>query len=277
MVRITALMDDKAGEHLALTAEHGLSFYIEYGGRRYLFDCGASDMTIYNAYRMGIYLRDLSAVFLSHSHYDHAGGYRDLADEDLAAEVLYTGPHFFEPKYAEDGIRYTDLSAGFDEDFLKEHRIVHRTVEGLLEVAPGMWLLNGFPRAHAFETIPERFVRKTEQGFVRDDFPDEICLILRVRDGLVVLVGCSHPGILNMLSLVREKFDLPIIGVFGGTHLMEADDERIGITLHELKEMGVRNIGLSHCSGETALGAIAADPSMHGCHLGTGDSVYFEE
>lgn len=276
MVRITALMDDKAGEHLGLVAEHGLSFYIEYQDQKYLFDCGASEMPLYNAYRLGVDLSGLSAVMLSHSHYDHASGYRDLAEQGLAAPVLYTGPHFFESKYARDGIRYTDLSAGFDEGFLAAHAVEHRTVEGLTEITHGMWLLSGFPRVNAFETIPERFVRKTGEGFVRDDFPDEICLTLQVRGGLIVLVGCSHPGILNMLQHVNQTLQQPILGVFGGTHLMEADPERIQATLAALKEMGVEEIGLSHCSGETALSAIAQDPEMRGCHLGTGDSVFFE-
>jgi len=277
MVRITALMDDHAGEHLALVSEHGLSFYIEYGDNHYLFDCGATGMPIQNARRLGVDLHNLAAVILSHSHYDHASGYRELTEQGLASPVLYTGPHFFEKKYARDGIRFTDLSAGFDRQFLEEHGIWHREVEGLREMAPGMWLLNGFPRTHAFETIPERFVRETEEGFVQDDFPDEVCLALKVKGGLVVLVGCSHPGILNMLDVVKEQLKMPIVGVFGGTHLMEADEDRIRITLEKLKEMGVENIGLSHCSGDPALEAIRRDPSMKGCHLGTGDTVYFEE
>ena len=99
MVRITALMDDRAGENLALVAEHGLSFYIEYEDKRFLFDCGASDMPLYNAHRLGVDLSGLDAVMLSHSHYDHSAGYRDLIEERLGSPVLYTGQHFFEKKY----------------------------------------------------------------------------------------------------------------------------------------------------------------------------------
>ena len=65
MVRITALMDDHAGEHLALVSEHGLSFYIEYGDNHYLFDCGATGMPIQNARRLGVDLHNLAAVILT--------------------------------------------------------------------------------------------------------------------------------------------------------------------------------------------------------------------
>ena len=276
MVRITALMDDRAGENLALVAEHGLSFYIEYEDKRFLFDCGASDMPLYNAHRLGVDLSGLDAVMLSHSHYDHSAGYRDLIEEGLGSPVLYTGQHFFEKKYGKDGIRYTDLSAGFDEAFLREYGIEHHEVKGSLDVCPGVRLITDFPRKYAFETIPERFVRQTADGYVRDDFPDEICLTLETPRGVIVLVGCSHPGILNIITHVKEVVDKPIAAVFGGTHLMEASEERINQTMEILRSMGVGTIGFSHCSGEKAECMIHKDPEMNGAHLGTGDMVVFD-
>ncbi len=276
MVRITALMDDQPTEHLALVAEHGLSLYVEAGDKRILFDCGSTGNTLHNARRLGISLKDLDAVVISHSHYDHAAGYRDLIESGAGSRLLYTGKHFFEPKYAAEGFRYTDVSAGFDDSFLKEYGIERREIEIVTEIFPGIWLLSGFPRIHAFETIPERFVRKTPGGFVKDDFPDEICLALRVEGELAVLVGCSHPGILNMITHVRNTLDIPVRGVFGGTHLKEADETRIGKTIRALEDMGLEILGLSHCSGEKAACALQEDPKACGCHLGVGDTVFFD-
>ncbi len=276
MVRITALMDDKPSEHLSLIAEHGLSFYLEAGGKKLLFDCGASDATLRNAHRLGIGLDHLDAVVISHSHYDHAAGYRDLIESGLGSGVLFTGPRFFERKYAKAGFRYTDLSSGFDSRFLSEHGIRHCAIDGTAEIFPGIWLLSGFRRTYPFETIPDRFVRQTPDGFVRDSFPDEICLAARVDGGLAVLVGCSHPGILNMVSHVRETLNQPVRMVFGGTHLMEADEDRVRLTVSELKRMGLSVLGLSHCSGEKAACALREDPDARGCHLAAGDTVFFE-
>ena len=276
MVRITALMDDQGGEHKALIAEHGLSFYVEYDDKRILFDCGASDAPLYNAHKLGIELSYLDAVVLSHSHYDHSAGYRDLIEEGLGSRVLYTGSHFFEPKYGKEGIRYSYLSAGFDEAFLREYEIDYRPVSGTKEIFPGVTLITDFPRKYAFETIPERFVRKTKDGFVQDDFPDEVCLALDTDKGVVVLLGCSHPGVLNILTHVQEELGKPIVAVFGGTHLMEADEERISRTMEILKSLGVGTIGFSHCSGKLAECAIHEDPGMSGCHLAAGDVVMFD-
>ena len=144
MVRITALMDNKARENKALIAEHGLSLFVEYGDQRILFDCGSGSNTLRNAHRLGISLEDLDAVILSHSHYDHAAGYRDLTECGLGSKLLYTGPDFFEPKFARDGVRFNDLSAGFKEDFLEENEICRKEITETTEVFPGVYLFSGF-------------------------------------------------------------------------------------------------------------------------------------
>ena len=276
MLRITALMDNKPSENKALIAEHGLSLYVEYNGRRLLFDCGSSSNPLRNAHRLGVDLTELDAVILSHSHYDHAAGFRDLVESGLGSRELYTGPVFFEPKFAQGGVRYTDLSCGFDEAFLQAHGVRQHVVSGLEEISPGVWLISGFPRIHSFETIPARFVRRTGNGFITDDFADEVCMALEVEGGLAVLVGCSHPGILNMMTQVSQLLQKPIRAVFGGTHLVEADAQRIDTTIQQLRDMGLEILGLSHCSGDVADCAICAKPEIQGCHLGSGDCVFFD-
>lgn len=277
MVRITALMDNKLSEHRALIAEHGLSLYVEYNGRRILFDCGAGSSPMHNAYRLGIDLKDLDAVVLSHSHYDHAAGFRPLVDAGMGSRVLYTGPGFFQPKFARSGARYTDLSAGFGPELLQAHGIRHQVVTGLEEIFPGVWLISGFPRIHTFEQIPARFVRRTDQGFREDDFGDEVCMALQTDQGLAVLVGCSHPGILNMMTQVRTLLGQPIRAVYGGTHLVEADERRIDTTIETLHRMGLEVLGLSHCSGDAAEQSLENHREVTGCHLGVGDTIFYDE
>jgi len=276
MLHITALMDNKATEHKTLIAEHGLSLYVHYNGRRILFDCGAGANPLRNAHSLGIDMKDLDAVVLSHSHYDHAAGFRDLVENDLGSGTVFTGPNFFEPKYAKNGIRYTNLSAGFDRDFLAQHGICHREVDGLEEIFPGVYLIGNFPRKIPFERIAERFVRRTGQGFIADDFGDEICIAFEIEGGLAVLVGCSHPGILNMMIHVRQVLNRPIRAVFGGTHLVEADSQRIETTVQRLQDMGLEVLGLSHCSGDAADCVISSKPQIQGCHLGVGDCIFFD-
>ena len=276
MLRITALMDNKPSENKALIAEHGLSLLARYGEKRILFDCGSGANTLANAHRLGIDLKNLDAVVLSHSHYDHAAGFRDLTEAGLGSPLLCTGAHFFEPKFAVSGVCCTDLSAGFDRAFMESHSIRQQEVADVYTPFPGVHLIAGFPRVHDFEKIPERFLRRSETGFIPDDFADEICMALDVEGGLAVLVGCSHPGILNMMTHVRQVLGKPIRAVFGGTHLVEADGHRIDLTIHSLQDMGLEILGLSHCSGDAADCAICADPSVQGCHLRVGDNIFFD-
>lgn len=274
MLQITALMDNKLTGRKDLLCEHGLSLHISCGGKSILFDCGSSGKMLYNAKKLGVDLGKLDAVVLSHAHYDHAGGFRYLA-EQYTVERVYTGPGFFEPKYAKSDNCWKNLSAGFDRTFLKERGIAHTAVEGAAEILPSIYAISGFPRLEPMETIPARFLRLTKAGLVPDDFRDELCLALETGEGIILLVGCAHPGILNMVRHVHTLLGKPVRTVFGGTHLAEADTPRIQRTVEELQQMGVALLGLSHCSGEAAEACIRQREGITGCHLGPGDCVFF--
>ena len=275
MLQITALMDNRLTGRKDLLCEHGLSLYVLSEGKSILFDCGSSEKMLYNEKKLGIDLGKLDAVVLSHAHYDHAGGFRFLAEQYPVGRV-YTGPGFFEPKYARSDNCCKNLSAGFDECFLKEQGIAHRTVDGVAEILPGIYAISGFPRREPMETIPDRFLRLTRAGFVPDDFPDELCLALETHEGIVLLVGCAHPGILNMARHVTAVLGKPIRAVLGGTHLVEADTQRVQRTVEELGRVGVTLLGLSHCSGETAETLVRQREDITACHLGPGDCVFFD-
>ena len=275
MLQITALMDNQLTGRKDLLCEHGLSLHVVSEGKAILFDCGSSEKMLYNAKKLGIDLGKLDAVVLSHAHYDHAGGFRFLAEQYPVGRV-YTGPGFFEPKYARSDNCERNLSAGFDEDFLNKQGIAHNTVDGVAEILPGIYAISGFPRREPMETIPDRFLRLTRAGFVPDDFRDELCLALKADEGIVLLVGCAHPGILNMTRHVQSLLGKPIRAVLGGTHLVEADTPRVQRTVEELGRMGVTLLGLSHCSGERAESLLRQREGITACHLGPGDCVLFD-
>ena len=275
MLQITALMDNRLTGRKDLLCEHGLSMFVSCQGKGVLFDCGSSERMLYNAKKLGIDLGQLDAVVLSHAHYDHAGGFRFLAEQYPVGRV-YTGPGFIEPKYARADHCCKNLSAGFDEGYLEEQGIAHSTVDGVAEILPGIYAISGFPRRESMETIPDRFLRLTKAGFVPDDFRDELCLALETGEGIVLLVGCAHPGILNMARHVTAVLGKPIRAVLGGTHLVEADTQRVQRTVEELGRMGVTLLGLSHCSGETAETLVRQREDITACHLGPGDCVFFD-
>lgn len=266
-------MDNLAGEQKAMKAEHGLSFYVETEDTRILFDFGAGGHALENALRLGIRPEQTDFAVGSHGHYDHAAGYRDFVKAGLNCPLV-TGQGFFREKYALNGPKATYLGTGFDSQFLKENKIEHRECTSVLELSGGCWVMGGMKRTHDFEMVPERFVIRDKNGWRQDYFEDEICLVLENKGGLVVIVGCSHPGILNILDTVRERFSKPIRAVVGGTHLVEADRERIRMTVRLMKEMGTSLLGFNHCSGDLLREMMAENPELNTVYLGAGDCLF---
>jgi len=251
--RISTLVENSPGEHRSLRSEHGISFLVERDGAKALFDLGQSDAFAYNARKLGADLSDIGLVALSHGHYDHSGGFRALAEIAKGA-VLATGKGFFDGKYATDGVSYAYLGSDFNERFLAERGMRHEVVEReIVEILPGIFLLTRFPRVHPDETINPRFVVRRGGGMVPDDFSDEICMAVKIDKGFAILLGCSHPGMKNMLDAARERLPGPIVAVLGGTHLVEASPASLEASFAYLEKSGIAVIGVSHCTGSAAV------------------------
>lgn len=271
---LRTLLENNLSQNRALIAEHGLSFMVETENVKILFDCSAGSAARKNAKKMNVSLKDADYVVLSHSHYDHAGGYPDMADHGVLAPLI-TGPKFFEEKYAREGEKYVYLGCGFGPSFLTKKGVTHRVCEGCETLSEGCYVVGGFKRVHDFEKAPARFVRQTEDGMIADDFPDEVCLVLEREKGLVMIVGCSHPGILNMIESVRERFGKPVYAVFGGSHLVEADEGRLAETMRLLKDMGIARAGFNHCTGDAAQNRLSqCGDGVAYSHLKAGDCIF---
>ena len=271
-ISVTALIDDAAPGYKTLCHEHGLSLFIHAGGQNILFDCGSTDRLLHNARRLNIDLADIDVVVLSHGHFDHGGGFRTVA-ELSGVKRLITGRSFFTPKYRLEGLRNTYMGVDFDPEYLAAHHIVHEICGGLVQLNDDCWVIGDFPRVTGGETIPAYSMVLENGEFEPDPFDDEVCLATRMDDGLAVFVGCSHPGLINMLTAVRDRIGLPIHGVWGGTHLLDAGPERLAMTLDAVKKMGIRQLGFSHCSGTRINEMLAQDPDVTQCCLRTGDGL----
>ena len=256
MVELTVLLENTSNNP-ALEAEHGLSLLVETPQCKFIFDCGQSEMTWRNAARLGVELSTVEFVVLSHSHYDHAGGYRSMP---VKPKVLYTGKNFWREKYSVGDGDCKYKGAGFTQNDLDGWGVTQKICGARLDVGEGIYLIGKFNRKYPFETIPKKFVCGAEHQ--PDDFSDEICLAIRGRDGLTVIAGCSHVGILNIVSTVHSRLNYPVVGVIGGIHLSKAADVRIDATLNELKNLGVKRLNLCHCSGERARGTQIATGSI---------------
>lgn len=276
MLRITALVENRAGSHQGLRNEHGLSLYIEKDETRLLFDTGQSDALLHNAERMGINLSTVDRVVLSHGHYDHTGGVRALTGLGVRPHFFF-GSGFFDSKYFWNGSSYEFLGNDFDEGFLSAMKIPYTVVlENVLEIAPDIFLLSNFPRVHPTEIPNARFFVRRGGRFEQDTFTDEILLAIKTTGGLAVFLGCSHPGMCNMLDAVVARLNAPIALLIGGAHLVDAGHERRDRSLDYIRNLQERAaIGLSHCTGEEVFERLQREEGSL-LRIVTGSSLFFE-
>lgn len=275
MIRITTLVENGAGEHTALTREHGLSFCVEAGERMVLFDTGQSGAFMENARRLRIDLSRVERVALSHGHYDHSGGFRSLAAAHRGFDLV-VGAGFFADKYAERNGGYEFLGNDFTEAFLRGAGIpLTELAVPTMELIPGVYALGSFPRRHRDERVNPRFKLRADGGFAPDPFDDEIMVVVDTPRGLVALLGCAHPGMRNMLDAAAERFGRPLYAVLGGTHLVEADEEARAASLEYLRASDARIIGVSHCTGQAAMGALGETESRY-FHNRTGTALVID-
>lgn len=258
-MKITTLIENNFGENEDLYIEHGLSIYIEVDGKRILFDTGQSGDFIENAKQLNIDLKNLDYVIISHGHFDHSGGLERLIKNINPDIELYVGNGFFNRKYSlrEDG-DYQYNGNPFDENYLKDNNIpMNYVVEDITNLTDNLFIVTNFNREEKFENTNPNMHLKEGDNYIKDQFLDEISIGVKTPKGLVVIVGCSHVGIVNILETIKQRIGMQIYALIGGTHLVKEDDKKINMVIEYLKEEEIKVIGACHCTGkqgETMLG-----------------------
>ena len=274
-VKITTLIENSQGEHLSLKSEHGLSFLIEKDNHSILFDTGQSSNFLFNAAELRLDIAKVSHVVLSHGHYDHSGGFRSLAGFHSGFELIL-GPGFFGEKYGRRNGSFEYLGNDFDEKFLTDEKIAYRFVETqLTELVDGIYVVNGFERIHTDERINSRLVLRKGSGFEPDLFGDELLVAVDTPGGLIVILGCAHPGMKNMVDTVRKLLGRPVYAVLGGTHLVEGSVESVGKSIGYLSDESIQAVGVSHCTGVKAMEILEASNSRY-FHNRTGTALFVD-
>ena len=243
MLHISTLMNVNPNPNKKLITQDGLSFLIEYDDSKILFDTGCNGDFMKNANDMQIDLSNLTAVVLSHGHYDHTAGYKALLSSSLAPKYLFVGKNFFENKYTKKGIRYVNLSSTLDENVIRNHGVNIRTVESGIHYSKNIYFISGFQASNPYEKIPKDNIILKENGFIQDNFTDEVCVVLETPKGLVIVTSSTHIGLCNLLDKVYKVFNKPIHAVLGGFPVDPKDDMRTKFTVSTLKEYNVKHIG----------------------------------
>jgi 7,8-dihydropterin-6-yl-methyl-4-(beta-D-ribofuranosyl)aminobenzene 5'-phosphate synthase len=276
VITITVLVENTT-DRPDLTAEHGLSYWIDVGDRRILFDAAQGKALFPNARRLGIDLATVDAIAISHGHYDHTGGLPSVLE--TARPSLFVGhPDVFRPKFArrKNG-SMADVGMGdVSEAALRSAcRKVVLTREPH-EVAPGVWFSGEIARTTAFEDTGGPFFAD-RNGHTRDPLRDDAALILDAAEGLVVLLGCAHSGVINTLHHARKMIDgKPVTAVIGGMHLQQASKERLEATIEGMRRQAVARIAAGHCTGEQVCRRFAEVFGKRFLFLSAGEQFRFD-
>ncbi len=202
-----------------LKAGPGFSAWIEYKERVLIFDTGSDYLTLLeNMEKLNLDFMKVTDIFISHNHWDHIYGIPGIAG------VKNFQVNTFIPKSSVDAI------------IQQVPRLIYKEVNEFKELYPGIWSTGEMSSKFLNTTIAEQMI------------------ILETKEGLIVITGCSHPGIETLINLVKGKFPGKTIKLLiGGFHLEKKTKEEIKLISDYLKETGIKAIAPSHCTGETAI------------------------
>ncbi len=255
MTKIQILCDNNIGR-MDFLGEHGFAALVDCEAGMYLFDTGQGLTLPHNARQSGRRLEDLDAVILSHGHYDHTGGLGWVVEQTGPIDI-HAHPSVFTPHLAQ-----------IDKDGSKPPRpvgcprtqaelesaggrfVFHATTA---PIAPGLWFISGYARNPSQTPVDAKLVLAGANGPIPDPISEDASLLLETPSGPVLLLGCAHGGVLNILDHIRDRLGIERLhAALGGTHLMFFSSGQVRAVIEAFESFRVALVGVSHCTGDQA-------------------------
>uniref|UniRef100_UPI00405660A4 MBL fold metallo-hydrolase n=1 Tax=Acetatifactor sp. TaxID=1872090 RepID=UPI00405660A4 len=267
-MNIVTLVEDTPGWEGCIY-EHGLSFYVETEKHKLLVDTGATDAFLKNAEKLGIDLNEVDTVILSHGHYDHSGGIMPFTKVNTHAQIYLqntAGGDYYSVR--EKGEEYI----GIDKEILTLPQV--RLLEGDVTIDEELSLFTNITGRRLWPKSNLRLKRKEKAAFVQDTFEHEQCLVITYKGRKLLLSGCAHNGILNILDKYRELYGAEPDVVISGFHMVrkEYSEETlqeirdIAEELHQYKTV----FYTGHCTGQVAFDVMKAIMGEQLCEIHSG-------
>jgi 7,8-dihydropterin-6-yl-methyl-4-(beta-D-ribofuranosyl)aminobenzene 5'-phosphate synthase len=277
-IRVSILSENVAGAGRTL-AEFGWSVLIETDGQKILLDTGASISACLNARSMGIELNQVDKIVLSHSHFDHSGGLREvLLSMGRKAVDIIAHPHIWAMRYNRHEDKDVFMGLPFQRQELENLGACFNLVTRPFKLSENAMTSGEIAMTTEFEdtSVPafgglSRYMIENSE-IKEDTLLDDLAVIVNTEAGLVVVLGCAHRGIINTLYHARNITGVErIYAVIGGAHLISESSKRVEKTIAALKELDVQQMGLCHCTGLNTIARMAQEfgKRFFFCNAGT--------
>ena len=264
-LKVTVLAEDSVQYESPLLGQHGISFLLEARKhdlcRRILVDVGENPSALlHNLRLLGIQPSTIDALFLTHCHYDHTQGTVEvLKAVGKKGLPVVAHPDTFRPHFIKDPyLRHVGVMPEDSRPKIEEAGGLLFLTTDPFPFLPGLVTTGEVRRQTDFEEVGIALFTLVDGRLVQDGMMDDISLVAQVQDkGLVIVTGCSHAGIVNIVKhSVEQTGENRIAAILGGFHLLAASEERIGRTAEALSQFDIELISAGHCTGFKAQAAL---------------------
>jgi len=250
-MRVVTLCENRLEPSFGLKASHGLSLYIEHENYNLLYDVGQNSVFLENAQLLGIDLNTCKNIIISHGHLDHAGGLSEFKCK-VDYDKVIIDKDAFEERVRLNGQKTMDIGISNKLNYLSH---IGKNIDNSFEIVKGIWCISNVKIPDEYSSMEKGLLIRNIQGNLEDDkFEDELNLAIETPKGLVVISGCSHCGVINILEHAKNVTGVHEINTFiGGMHLTFASEQETLATINELKRFNIKRFIIGHCTGLDAI------------------------
>jgi 7,8-dihydropterin-6-yl-methyl-4-(beta-D-ribofuranosyl)aminobenzene 5'-phosphate synthase len=253
-MKLTVLLDNNTLIDRYLRGEPGVSYFIETGDAKILFDVGYSETFIENAQKLGIDLLDIDFLVLSHGHLDHTWGLGPLIrlrTEAMLDRRAVKRPRLVAHPAVFSSRRYKDvpeLGSVLSEEKLERHFDLQLSREPV-RITEKLQFLGEIERRNDFEAQKSHGHILQAGGEVPDTLPDDTALAYQSPGGLMIVTGCSHSGICNIVEYAKKVCgEERVVDIIGGFHLLNPDERQMQGTVECMRRIASTALHACHCT-----------------------------
>ncbi|MCE7743947.1 MAG: MBL fold metallo-hydrolase [Candidatus Heimdallarchaeota archaeon] len=278
-VTITNLYNDVVPQDSEFIANHGQSFLIEFDEKKVLYDAGMNgEKLLHNMKLLKIDPNSIDVLVLSHGHLDHTGGLKALLEKRTAKEPLEIigHPAVFEPKGMHDAKKVPEEIIEFYlppiEGELRKKMSLNLTTKPIA-INPYLSTVGEVNQRPHKDGVEKRTRHYVNGNWEHDKLLDDLSLVLKTNDGLVLICGCCHAGLLNTLEQVTRNHMENIIAIIGGTHMFLFSEEEVDFVAGQImNKYSSPKLYFNHCSGQNTIDCLRSQIKsdiIKSCLVGT--------